>query len=166
MILSDGKILHGWDSFKDWLFVGGRWVWGACGSLWAFVSPLHTLIICAVIAIGIDFFTGNVAAVFQAKRTGSKYRFNSDKMWKTGWKLALTIIGSGFAWMLDTWVFPFTMGLAPVFASFILGAEFCSFLENASAITGWTGFVNSKKVIKDTIQSKTNVKIDNNETEA
>lgn len=156
-------MIHLWDSLKDWLFTGGRWAWGCCAALWGLVSPLHSLIACAIIAIGIDFFTGNVASYFRAVRAGERYRLNSEKMWKTGWKLALTIMGSGFAWMLDTYVFPFTLGLAPIFASFILGAEFCSFLENASAITGWTGFVNSKKVIRDQIQAKTNINLKDND---
>lgn len=163
MILNDGKVLHAGDAVLDWLFRSGRWAWGLVATMWSLAEPLHVLIYCAITAIGIDFITGNIASYFTLIRAGERYRLNSDKMWKTGWKLALTITGSGFAYMLDTWVFPFSIGLAPIFASFILGAEFCSFLENASIITGWTGFVKSKKVLKDQFQTKTNIKLPDNE---
>lgn len=165
MILGDGKELHMWDSCKDWLFLGGRWIWGLLACFWGVLTPLHTIIFCACIAIGIDFLTGNVASFFVSRRKGERYRLNSDKMWKTVWKLALTVIGTGFAWMLDFYVFPVSIGASHILASFILGAEFCSFLENASTITGWTGFVNSKKILKDSFQSKTNLKLPENDNE-
>ena len=63
--------------------------------------------------------------------------FKSEKMWDTCWKLGLSIIGIGMAYMLDVCVLPNLGGLnlANFFAAFIVGTEFWSFLENSAIIS-------------------------------
>lgn len=147
----------------DWLIKGGTWVYGFAFVLWGFVSPIHTLIFCSVIAIGIDFITGNMASYKSAKINNKRYNLLSEKIWKTIWKFSFTVVGIGFAWMLDIHVLPFSVALPNVFASLVIGAEFKSFLENASIITGWKVFLYADKEIRNTIKDKTKIDIKDEE---
>lgn len=89
----------------------GKWISGTAFCFFGFIAPLHTLIFCAVAAILIDFITGNLADYYRHKRTGRKYGFESEKAWKTIWKLGFVIIGIGFAWMIDEKVLPLAEAL-------------------------------------------------------
>lgn len=150
----------------EWLMRTGKWVTGLIAGFWGIILPLHGLITCCIIAICVDFITGNVANYHRNKRAGRKYAFESEKMWKTVWKLGLSIVGIGFAWMLDSQVIEpaFTsLKLAHIFTAFIIGTEFWSFLENAAVISDHPVFRALRKVMREEIKSKT--KLDINEDE-
>lgn len=137
----------------------GKWVFGGVASLWGLILPLHSLILCVCIAIFIDFITGNVADYHRHKRVKRRYFFQSEKMWKTCWKLGLTIIGIGMAWMLDVHVLANLpiLNLANFFAAFIVGAEFWSFLENAAVISDHPIFRAVKKYMQEEVKKKTDI---------
>ena len=141
----------------------GKWVFSGIMSLWGLIIPIHILIYCTIIAICIDFITGNIADYYRNKRAGKKYAFESEKMWKTIWKLSLAIVGIGFAWMLDSHVLSHmdSLHLANFFAAFVTGAEFWSFCENAAVISDHPIFRILGKYMKEDIQRKTNINYGN-----
>ena len=73
---------------------------------WGLLAPVQVLILCVCIAVIVDFITGNIADYKRHKRAHQKYVFKSEKMWDTCWKLGLSIIGIGMAYMLDVCVLP------------------------------------------------------------
>lgn len=84
----------------------GKWICGSIVGFWGFLAPVQVLILCVCIAIIVDFITGNIADYKRHKRAHQKYVFKSEKMWDTCWKLGLSIIGIGMAYMLDVYVLP------------------------------------------------------------
>lgn len=84
----------------------GKWICGSIVGFWGLLAPVQVLILCVCIAIIVDFITGNIADYKRHKRAHQKYVFKSEKMWDTCWKLGLSIIGIGMAYMLDVHVLP------------------------------------------------------------
>lgn len=146
----------------DTLAHPGKWISGCAATMWGLVIPQRTLIVCVMVAIIVDFITGNIADYYRNKRAGSKYAFQSEKMWKTGWKLGLSIIGIGFAWMLDVQVLSNlpVLNLANFFSAFIVGTEFWSFLENAAIISDHQIFRSLKKQMKNQVEKQTDMNFD------
>lgn len=146
-----------------WIEHCGKWILGAVSAMMAFFHPVNYLIGWSLIAIGVDFIIGNWANWKLCRRNKVKYMFQSDKMWDTIEKAALTAGGIVFCWVIDHFVLDMDFGLPKVFAAFIIGTEFWSYLENASVICNWSAFRNSKKIIAREIENRTNIKIDENE---
>ena len=82
----------------------GKWMCGSVVGFWGLLAPVQVLILCVCVAIIVDFITGNIADYKRHKRAHQKYVFKSEKMWDTCWKLGLSIIGIGMAYMLDVHV--------------------------------------------------------------
>jgi hypothetical protein len=145
---------------SEWLTSSGRWLFGVANLTWGLLLPIHEIIYVAVFAVVVDFITGNMASYKRSKRSGKRYRILSAKVWDTVQKFTLTVFGIVFCWALDSYVLPFSAALVNVFASFVIGAEFCSFLENASQITNWTVFKDGRRFIMDFLKKKTDVDLD------
>ena len=150
------------EKIVEWIEKFAKWVFGGIMGFWGFLLPIQSLILCVLVAILTDFATGNIADYYRQKRAGGKYYFQSEKMWKTIWKLGLSIIGIGFAWMLDTHALSNLGGLnlANFFCAFIVAAEFWSFLENAAVISDHPIFRVLKKYMKEHVKKKTDIDID------
>lgn len=148
--------------FWEWTMRTGKWIYGGIASVLGLLIPIQALVLCLCISICIDFITGNIADYYRHKRAGERYSFQSEKMWKTGWKLGLSIIGTGFAWMLDVYVLTMfnTLNLANFFTAFVIGTEFWSFLENAAVISDHPIFRALKKYMKKEVENKTNIQFD------
>lgn len=129
----------------------GANVMGGLFSFWALLLPVHVLIYCCMIAVTIDFITGNIADYHRKKRSGQRYSFQSEKAWGTLWKIFFVIVGIGFAHMIDIYV----LGFAPVlhlpefFTAYFTGTLFWSFLENAAEVSNDPVFNWLKKYMKD-----------------
>ena len=137
----------------------GKWVCGGIVGFWGFIAPVQVLILCVCVAITVDFITGNIADYKRHKRAHRKYTFKSEKMWDTGWKLGLSIIGIGMAYMLDVHVLPNLGGLnlANFFAAFVVGTEFWSFLENSAIISNHPIFRALRSYMEKSVSKKTQI---------
>jgi phage-related holin len=141
-----------------------KWGCVAIGSILSFFTPIKPLIICLVVFIGIDFVTGIWASHKRSKRKGESWAFESDKMWKTVQKLVFAIGGIVLAWMLGTVILPqWDLRLHNLFAGFVCGVEFWSYLENAAEISEHPMFRWVRKYLKKEVEEKLKIKIENPE---
>lgn len=103
----------------------------------SFFAPVGPLLIIAMAFVAVDFLTGVLADRRKVRRTGAEWHFESHKAWRTITKLSFVMAGIMLAWMLDSLLLPLVdMRLANIFAGFVCGVEFWSYLENAATITG------------------------------
>ena len=99
--------------------------------------------------VAVDFLTGVLADRRKVRRTGAEWRFESHKAWRTITKLSFVMAGIMLAWMLDSLLLPLVeLRLANIFAGFVCGVEFWSYLENAATITGDGNFTTLADVVK------------------
>ncbi len=128
-----------------------RYITGSAAGLLSLIAPVRTLVVCAVIFVGIDFITGIVASRKRASQSGEKWGgFESQKAWNTVVKLFFVMAGIVLAWMIDTWILPhMNLRLANLFTGFVCGVEFWSYLENAAEISGHPIFNSLKKLLKN-----------------
>lgn len=144
---------------KEEVMRAGKWICGSIVGFWGLLAPIQVLILCVCIAVIIDFITGNIADYKRYKRAHQKYVFKSEKMWDTCWKLGLSIIGIGMAYMLDVCVLPNLGGLnlANFFAAFVVGTEFWSFLENSAIISNHPIFRALRSYMERSVSKKTQI---------
>ena len=137
----------------------GKWVCGGIVGFWGLLAPVQVLILCVCVAITVDFITGNIADYKRHKRAHRKYAFKSEKMRDTVWKLGLSIIGIGMAYMLDVHVLSNLEGLnlANFFAAFVVGTEFWSFLENSAIISNHPIFRALRAYMEKSVSKKTQI---------
>lgn len=117
---------------------GGRSIMGAIGALVAAVEPIRVFILISLEFILIDFVIGVWASRTRAKRAGrlAEWGFESERARKTIYKLVFVSLGIVMAWQLDNNILAFAdLRLAEIFAGFVCGVEFWSFLENAACIS-------------------------------
>ena len=118
-------------------------------SLCGLLCPIAPLITTATLFIVVDFITGVVASHAEARREGRRWWFESRKAWRTITKLSFVMAGIMLAWMLDSLLLPLVeLRLANIFAGFVCGVEFWSYLENAATITGDGNFTTLADVVK------------------
>lgn len=123
-----------------------------------FFSEVSLLVQCILVAITIDFITGIAADIKRKRRAKEKFCIESSKLWRTAFKLGLSIIGVGFAYMIDEKVFPMvTLNLANIFAGVVIGSEFWSFLENSAELSEHPIFRQLKKVMKTKVDRVTGI---------
>lgn len=109
---------------------------GAFSALLSIFAPVQALICCALVFVTIDFLTGIIAGYKRAQRRGSTWGFESEKAWKTIYKLVFIFGGIMLAWLIDHYILSFMeLHLANIFTGFVCGVEFWSYLENAAEIT-------------------------------
>lgn len=113
-----------------------RLVSGAAAALAALFAPIATLVVCTVVFIGIDFFSGVAASCAVARRAHRAWYFESREAWRTVLKLALAITAIAMAWLIDSCVLDFmNLNIARIFTGFTCGVELWSFLENAAQLS-------------------------------
>ncbi len=105
-------------------------------SLCALFAPISPLVTCVVIFISVDFVTGVWASRKEAQQVGQRWYFESDKAWKTLYKLGFTLIAIAMTWMMELFMIDFVEArITKLFTGFICGVELWSFLENAAQIS-------------------------------
>jgi phage-related holin len=115
----------------------------------SFFAPVGPLLTIAMAFVAVDFLTGVLADRRKVRRTGAEWRFESHKAWRTITKLSFVMAGIMLAWMLDSLLLPLVeLRLANIFAGFVCGVEFWSYLENAATITGDGNFTTLADVVK------------------
>lgn len=113
-----------------------KYAWGGAAGILSLLAPTGTLIVCAVIFIGVDFVTGVMADRKRARLRRRPWAFRSDKAWDTVSKLGFVLAGIVLAHLIDCCVITFVrLNLANLFTGFVCGVEFWSYLENAAVIS-------------------------------
>lgn len=131
-----------------------QWVAGGLSAVIAYFAPIASLLICAVVFVGVDFILGVWASYARAKRSKSEWRFESSKAWNTILKLVFIMGGIILSWMLDAHILGFlNLNLAKIFTGFVCGVEFWSYLENASEISNHPIFRAVKKIMKNKVDN-------------
>lgn len=131
-----------------------RWISGGVAAIIGWLSDIHALLICALIFVCIDFATGVWASRARAKRMRclKEWGFESEKAWRTVYKLFFVLGGIVLSWMIENYILTFVdFKLAHLFTGFVCGVEFWSYLENAAEISrhpifGWLKKFMKKKV--------------------
>ena len=119
----------------------------------AMIDPLLPMLISAPMFILLNFTTGVWAGKVRARREGQSWKFENDKAWKTIFKIGFTLVGILMAEELETRILDFmTLNLAKMFAGFVAGVEFWSFLGNAAEITDYSVFRALKKLMKKKVE--------------
>lgn len=109
---------------------------GVIAAIIALFAPAAPLTICAVLFILIDFISGVAADRKQTLSSGKEWYFESHKAWRSLLKAGFVIISIGMAHLMEYCVLDFLqLHLAKLFAGFICGVEFWSFLENAAQLS-------------------------------
>lgn len=127
---------------------------GTFASAIAFFTPIHGLLICAFVFVGIDFITGIAASYKRSQKNHADWGFESYKAWRTVYKLVFIFGGIVLSWLIDTHVLAFMdMHLANLFTGFVCGVEFWSYLENAAEISEHPVFKWLRKYMKKKIDT-------------
>jgi phage-related holin len=115
----------------------------------SFFAPVEPLLIIAMAFVAVDFLTGVLADRHRARASGEVWHFTSHKAWRTITKLSFVMAGIMLAWMMDSLLMPIVnLRLANIFAGFVCGVEFWSYLENATTITGEARFAEAIATLK------------------
>ena len=118
-----------------------KYLSGIITGVLSFFAPVGPLLVVAMAFVMVDFLTGVLADRHKVRGRGDVWRFESHKAWRTITKLSFVMAGIMLAWMLDGLLLPVVeLRLANIFAGFVCGVEFWSYLENASVITGEPAF--------------------------
>lgn len=130
---------------------------GAFSALLSIFAPVQALICCALVFVAIDFVTGVMASRKRAKRTEIPWLFESEKAWKTIYKLVFIFGGIMLSWLIDHYILAFmALNLANIFTGFVCGVEFWSYLENAAEISEHPIFRRLKKEMKQRLEHELN----------
>lgn len=118
--------------------LAGKYVFASIGSIIAIIDPVSDLMLVALEFVFVDFLLGVWASYERAKRAGRRqeWGFESEKAWKTIYKLVFVLIGIFMTYQMDYVLFSFKeLYLANIFSGFVCGVEFWSILENAACIS-------------------------------
>ena len=128
---------------------------GTISSVAALFAPVQPLVCCALAFVCVDFATGVAASYKRAGRMKRPWAFESDKAWRTVYKLVFVTVGIAMTWLIDTCILPFAgLRLANLFTGFVCGVELWSYLENAAEISEHPLFRKLKKYMKPEIDRK------------
>lgn len=126
-----------------------KFICGGLASAASIFAPIEGLVVCAVLFVAIDFGMGVAASHHRARREGLEWRFSSRRAWDTVLKAVFAMAGIALAWLLDSVVLTFVdLHLANIFAGFVCGVEFWSYLENAADLSGHPVFLAIRKLLK------------------
>ena len=142
-----------------------QWLIGAATATAAYFTPIYTLIILVFIFVAIDFVTGVLASRARAKREGrlTEWGFESYKAWNTVAKLCFIMVGIVMAWLIQKYFLDevgMHIKLEYLFAGFVCGVEFWSYLENAAEISSHPVFRWLKKFMKKKVDAAMGCDID------
>lgn len=133
----------------------GKMFFGALFGIGSVFSQIYVLYWLVIIFVVVDFITGVIADYKAHKKLSKKWYFESDKCWRTIYKLGFALISVSLVWLVELYCFgvenPF---ICRYIAAFICGAEFWSFLENSSEISGNKLFLQIKKFTKYKMRDK------------
>lgn len=102
----------------------------------ALFAPIKSVILCALLFIGIDFVTGVLASHCEAKQRGDSWFFSSREAWRTIRKAGFVILTIAMSWLVESCVLNFiTLNITRIITGVICGVELWSFLENASVLS-------------------------------
>lgn len=122
---------------------------GIIAGVMSFFAPVEPLLMVAMAFVFVDFLTGVLADRHAKRASGEVWRFESHKAWRTITKLSFVMAGIMLAWMMDSLLMPIVnLRLANIFAGFVCGVEFWSYLENATTITGEERFADAIAALK------------------
>ena len=126
---------------------------GTISSVAALFAPVQPLVCCALAFVCVDFATGVAASYKRAGRMKRPWAFESDKAWRTVYKLVFVTVGIAMTWLIDTCILPFAgLRLANLFTGFVCGVELWSYLENAAEISEHPLFRKLKKYMKQELE--------------
>jgi len=132
-----------------------KFVPGAVSALMAWSVPVQPLVCCALLFVLADFVTGVMADYKRARRNGLDWGFESEKAWKTLYKLVFIVAGIVMTWTIDAYILTFArLNLANIFTGFVCGVELWSYLENAAEISEHPIFRKLKKFMKQKVEKK------------
>ena len=127
-----------------------RIIMGIGTALVSYIAPVQTMFICVFVFITIDFITGILASYKRAKSCNKRWYFESEKGWRTIYKLTFSLIAIFLVYMLQELIIPFwDLKLINIITGFICGVEFWSFLENAADISHHKAFLYLKHITKN-----------------
>ena len=129
-----------------------KYLSGIVAGVISFFAPVEPLLLIAMAFVAVDFLTGVLADRHKVRTSGGVWRFESRKAWRTITKLSFVMAGIMLAWMMDSLLMPIVnLRLANIFAGFVCGVEFWSYLENATTITGEARFAEAIAALKTRI---------------
>ena len=132
-----------------------KYISGLVAAMAALLCPITPLIITATLFVAVDFVTGIAASYVAAKNSGTEFRIESRKAWRTIYKLCFVLTGIVMTWLLDCCVLGFMeLNLANLFTGFVCGVELWSFIENASTISQSKLFVWLGRWIKSKLRKE------------
>lgn len=145
-----------------------QWVAGCAVAVISYFAPVHTLIILALVFVGIDFITGVWASHTRAKREGrlDKWGFESSRARNTVFKLVFIMAGIILSWLIQKYILTeigVNIKLDVLFTGFACGVEFWSYLENAAEISNHPVFKWLKKFMKMKIEKALDTEIGDEE---
>lgn len=113
-----------------------RWCSGLLAAAGALFAPIEPLLTVLMLFIAIDFVTGVVADRSRTRQRGEEWFFESRRAWRTILKGGFASTAVAMAWLLESCVLGEPeLHLARLFAGFVCGVEFWSFLENAGELS-------------------------------
>lgn len=164
-----------------YLYINTIWKFlaGLIGAGFALLLPVKDLIYIVLTCTAIDFAVGimashkrHYAAKPRTRRVWWTYIIRppewlqSKRMWRTGEKCVLIVIGIYMFYQLDITILENTNRLlARIFAGFISAVELYSFLENAAYLTDYAPFRAAKKIVRDRVEKETGIDLDQVEKE-
>lgn len=113
-----------------------KYLFGFMFGFGAFFAPIQSLIICAVVFIGINFLIGAFASYKRSVRQQKRWHFDGKKGGETIYKLLFVIIGIGLSYLIDIVILPnMTIKLANIFTGFVCSVELYTYLEKSAEIS-------------------------------
>ena len=73
---------------------------GTISSVAALFAPVQPLVCCALAFVCVDFATGVAASYKRAGRMKRPWAFESDKAWRTVYKLVFVTVGIAMTWLI------------------------------------------------------------------
>lgn len=116
-------------------------------------TPIHSVVMCALLFIAIDFVTGVAADRAEARREGRKWYFESREAWRTVRKSGFVVMSIAMMWLVESCILNFMdLHLTRLFAGVICGVEMWSFLENASALSDERLFTMLRRYVRRRVE--------------
>ncbi len=132
-----------------------RYISAVVLSLFALFAPITPLVWSVVIFIVIDFCLGVWASRSRALAEGRKWYFESERAWRTLYKMGFALIAVAMAWVIESCILDFVeLRLAKLFTGFVCGVELWSFLENAAQLSDAPYFEWMRKYVKRRVEKE------------
>lgn len=126
-----------------------------------FVEHLFPLVLAVTIFELVDFFTGVIKSYVVAKRSKTKFAFESIKAWRTIYKYVFIVTGIILFEIIDMQLMvEGRIRFANYFSAFCCGVEMWSILENAAVISDHQIFRWLRKYMKFKVEDHIGMKFD------